>query len=183
MSAVPQQWSRIWITPLLIGVAVMVTDQVSKHWVERNLGAEPYQRIISLIDGWLVIVYARNTGIAFGVLRNLPQLFTITSLLITGVMIYAYAVHLPNQYRIIQVAIGLVCGGSLGNILDRLRLGYVIDFVGVGQFPIFNLADSAITIGIGVLAVCLIVIDTTPSPPPPPHDDALLSELLRQPIE
>jgi signal peptidase II len=172
---------QVWSTPLLLIGVVLAGDQVSKRWIEQTLGPEPYQRGLSLAGDWLVLTYARNTGIAFGLLKHLPQLFTFTSVLITGILIYAYVVHLPHRQRIIQTAFGLIVGGALGNILDRLRLGYVVDFVGIGWWPLFNLADSAITVGVLILATYLIMSDPHPPSLPPPRDDDLLHELLSRP--
>jgi signal peptidase II len=81
------------------------------------------------------------------------------ALLISAGAIYIYAQHLPNRRLIVQVSIGLIEGGALGNVIDRLRLGYVVDFIQVGWWPVFNLADSAISVGAVMLAVYLLRLD------------------------
>lgn len=169
-----------WRVPVAVGAAVLVADQLSKAWVARALGPEPGAVVQPLLGDWLNLVYGRNTGIAFGLLQDLPGLFTVTSILITAGAVYAYAAHLPNRSPWVQTGVGLLLGGAIGNIVDRLRFGYVVDFVQVGWFPLFNVADSAISIGVAILAAYLIFVgnDAVPAPRPPPRDDGLLNDLL-----
>lgn len=173
-----------WLVPTLLGLFVLVADQLSKLWAVASLGPQPHQRTISLIGDWFNLIYSRNTGVAFGLFQNWSQLFIFTSILITAGAIYAYAYHLPNQSLSIQVAIGLIVGGALGNIMDRIRLGYVVDFISVGWWPIFNLADSGITVGVSILALYLIFVgDELPQLRPAPRDDGLLRELLNRDVD
>lgn len=176
---------RRWLLPFALALAVLGTDQMSKRWAVAALGPEPRDRTIVLIGDWFTLVYTRNTGIAFGLFQSLPGLFTVTSILITIGAVYAYAVYLPNYSAWVQTAMGLIVGGAAGNILDRLRSGYVIDFISIGWWPVFNLADSAVTIGVTMLAGYLIFIgdEPAPAPLPPPRDDRLLSELLSRDLE
>lgn len=174
-----------WAIPATLGLLVFGCDQLSKVWVVARLGPEPFRRSISLGPSWLNLVYTQNTGVAFGLFQNMPALFTATSILITAGAIYAYAVHLPNRVRWVQVSMGLILGGGIGNIIDRLRLGSVVDFISVGWWPVFNLADSAIAVGVSALAGYLIFIgDEQPEAPRvAPHDDGLLSDLLSRDVE
>ncbi len=176
---------RRWFLPAALAIAVLGVDQVSKRWAVATLGPDPRDRAIALIGDWFTLVYTRNTGIAFGLFQSLPGLFTITSILITIGAVYAYAIYLPNHSAWVQSAMGLIVGGAVGNILDRLRFGYVIDFISVGWWPVFNLADSAVTIGVTMLAGYLIFIgdEPAPTPLPPPRDDRLLSDLLSRDLE
>jgi len=174
-----------WLVPAALGIAILGADQVSKRWAVATLGPNPRDHVIPLVGDWFNLVYTQNTGIAFGLFQDLPQFFTLTSILITAGAVYAYAVYLPNRSPWVQTAMGLILGGAVGNILDRLRLGHVIDFVSVGWWPVFNLADSAITVGVTMLAAYLIFVGDEPAPslPPPPRDDGLLSELLSRDLE
>jgi signal peptidase II len=174
-----------WAVPAALGLAVFAGDQLSKAWVVSRLGPEPFLNVIPLGLPWLNLVYAQNTGVAFGLFQNVPQLFTITSILITAGAVYAYVVHLPNRAAWVQVSMGLVMGGALGNIVDRLRLGSVVDFISVGWWPVFNLADSAISAGVVGLAAYLIFIgdDLPTAPRPAPRDDGLLKDLLSRDLE
>lgn len=172
-----------WLVPGLLGLLLLVADQLSKLWVIATLGPEPYQREINLSGDWLRLIYTHNTGIAFGLFPSLAQIFIVTSMLITAGALYAYVYHLPNEKPAIQVAIGLIAGGALGNISDRLRLGYVVDFISVGWWPVFNLADSSVTVGVVILAIYLMLASDAPVPRPTLQDDGLLRDLLNQEVK
>lgn len=138
---------RIWAVPALIGSLVIIADQLSKAWIVQNLGPETMTRFIPVVGDTARLAYSQNTGVAFSLFQNMPQLLTFTSLVIMVGAIYFYKTQLPNQRIFVQVILGLILGGALGNLIDRVRLGYVVDFIQVGWFPIFNLADSAISVG------------------------------------
>jgi signal peptidase II len=157
-ASLPTSWRKRW--PLLIVPAAVVTlDQISKRLVDTRLALhEDYP----LISGCLSLQYVRNRGAAFGLLSQagLPfqsVLLTLVSLLAFGA-IAVYAWRQPAGRRWPQLALALIMGGAVGNLVDRVRLGYVIDFVRVYwqryDWPNFNVADSAITVG-----VCLLVLD------------------------
>lgn len=171
--------SRRWWLPALIFAGVIAADQMSKQWILENLGPNPLMKVIPIIDDWLRIVYWRNTGVAFGLFQNNSNLFQWVALLITAGAIYAYVRYLPNDKLLVQVSMGLILGGALGNVIDRIRLGYVVDFIQVGWWPIFNLADSAITVGATLLGVYLLFApDEEPAAHTDPRDEHLLAELL-----
>ena len=174
-----EELRRYWVRPALVVLAVIVLDQIAKAQILRLLGSvEGASR--PLIGNWLSFTFVKNTGVAFGLFRGIPHFFTITSVLISLGAIYFYRFHLPNDRRWVQLSLGLIVGGAIGNIIDRLRYSYVVDFVHVSWFPgIFNLADSAITIGVLMLAGYLLFVGESAAPPAP-VDDTLLGELLNQ---
>jgi len=143
--------TRVWAVPTLMAGAVVTLDQLSKLWVVQALGPETMTNFIPIVGDTVRIAYSHNTGVAFSLFQGHPELLTITALLIVAGAIYFYATQLPNRRTIIQLIMGLIMGGAIGNILDRVRLGYVVDFLQVGWWPIFNLADSAISIGAALL--------------------------------
>ncbi len=149
---------------LLVMLGVLVLDQSTKWLVARSLELHDYR---SLIDGFLSLSHVRNRGAAFGILSDadLPyqaMLFSALSL-VALVAIAVYAWRLPAGARLPQFALALILGGALGNLIDRMRMGYVTDFIHVywktHQWPDFNSADSAITVG-----VTLLVLDILLSP-------------------
>ncbi|NNJ13152.1 signal peptidase II [Chloroflexales bacterium ZM16-3] len=144
---------RIWALPLLVGCLVILADQISKTWIVQSLGPETMRQFIPVIDDTVRLAYSHNTGVAFSLFQGMPQLLTLTSLSIVAGAIYFYITQLPNRHLFVQIILGLILGGAFGNIIDRVRLGYVVDFIQVGWFPIFNLADSAITVGAALLMV------------------------------
>ena len=104
-----------------------------------------------MVDGWLALEYTENRGAAFGLLSGLVPILaaSIDSPYWRACSCYYLRQARPALWQ--TVAIGVIAGGALGNLLDRVRLGHVVDFLSVGPWPNFNVADSAITIGVLVL--------------------------------
>ena len=142
---------------LLIAAFVVAADQLTKYWIRANL--LPGESLPEI--GILTIVHAQNTGSAFGLFTN--QAFLLTLIAVVGlVVILLFYRYLPQSSILSTIALGLVFGGALGNLTDRIRLGHVTDFIYVrlwGDFywPAFNIADSSISIGVVVLAVFLLI--------------------------
>jgi signal peptidase II len=136
---------------LLIAVAVLSLDQVTKLMVSNWI---PFQVRIHLIDNFLALTHVRNTGAAFGLFADAPVAPVRVGLVVVSVLaiglIWAYARQGWNEARV-MATFGLILGGALGNLIDRLRLHYVVDFIDVhlGRYhwPSFNVADMAITVG------------------------------------
>ena len=169
-----------WLRPALVGVVVVALDQVTKAWILRALGPQEGTSV-PVLGSWLSLTFIKNNGVAFGMFQGIPYFFTLTSIVISiGALIF-YRYQLPNNRPWIQLSIGMIVGGAIGNIIDRLRYGYVVDFVHVSWFPgIFNLADSAISVGVVMLAGYLLLMGETGASPARkrPADEALLGELL-----
>ena len=124
---------------------VFISDQITKYAVYKNMSLG--ESIPT--EGIIRITYARNTGMAFSLFENFGIILLILSLIIASILIiYLFTIDKPRI--VIRVFSGLVVAGALGNILDRIRFGYVNDFIDVGWWPIFNIADSSITIAIGI---------------------------------
>ncbi len=142
--------------PAVIAAVVVIIDQLSKVWVQQTW-PQPYTGEIPIIEDWLELTHIHNTGVAFGLFSGMPQLFTFTSLVIVGVAIHFYLKHVPEDHGWLSLSLGLIIGGALGNVVDRIRLGYVVDFIKTfdGRFPVFNIADSCIVVGVFVMAVFL----------------------------
>ena len=98
----------------------------------------------------LHLTYVQNTGAAFGLLKGQQLLFLVMSAVVIGWIARELLIHQAMAARVLW-GCALILGGAVGNVIDRLRLGHVIDFIGVGIWPLFNVADSAITIGVGLL--------------------------------
>ena len=92
----------------------------------------------------------QNTGVAFGMFQNMSTLFTILPFFVTALIIYYYT-QVPAPDWALKMALSMQMGGAIGNLIDRLTLGYVVDFFSVGNFPVFNVADASITGGVGIL--------------------------------
>lgn len=126
---------------LVTVVLTLLLDQLSKWWVLWVL--MPGQSV-AIVPGVLHFTLAFNAGIAFGLFPALGGLFLWVSLVIVAVVL-AYYLRLPAPSGRTTAIAGLLAGGALGNVWDRLRLGHVVDFIDFRVFPVFNLADTAIT--------------------------------------
>lgn len=141
-----------------LALAVVVMDQVTKALVRRDL---PLYETHEIIPGLLALVHGRNRGMAFGFLSGggLPAQAAVLAVLSAGVLllVLSHWRRLADGPVLLRTALSLVAGGAVGNLIDRIRLGYVTDFVHVywrhHQWPDFNVADSAITVGIVLLLV------------------------------
>lgn len=114
---------------------------------------------VALLDGDVLINLVHNTGAAFGVLPNQTILFVVIAVVIITGLIVSYQ-RLAQGPVWLRIALGLVLGGALGNLSDRVRVGYVVDFIDLRWWPVFNLADSCIVIGVLTLVVTLMVTAT-----------------------
>lgn len=141
----------VFVTVLL----VFLCDQLAKLWVQRSMLP---RESISLIPGVFHITYVRNTGAAFGLLRDQTLFFIIITLLVIGMIVFTLS-RIPKEQLSLQFALGLLLGGALGNLLDRIRFGYVIDFLDFRVWPVFNLADAAIVVGVGLLLWEILLMD------------------------
>ena len=148
-------------TPVVIGSFALALDQLSKGLVVSRLGPGRTDHRFEIVDPLLRFQYVENRGAAFGLFRGGSELLTLLAI---GVIITVGVVYLrmPAPSRTLAIGVGLILGGALGNLLDRLRLGHVIDFIAVGPWPKFNVADSAITLGVILLAVTLTVVEPGP---------------------
>ena len=133
----------------------IIIDQITKALAVAYLKAV---ETCPLIEGVLHLTYAENTGMAFGMLKNHRWVFMVTStILILAMGFYLYAMKSEN--RLYDVAIAMVVSGGLGNMIDRVGLGYVVDFIDFRliNFAVFNGADSFVCVGAGLLMLALIL--------------------------
>ena len=146
---------------ILLMAAIVVLDQGTKAIVVRSLALHEY---VPLVDGLLSLSHVHNRGAAFGLLSDwdVPYQSVLLSVLSLCALaaIALYFVRLPPAARLPRAARALVLGGAGGNLIDRARLGYVVDFVHAywreHQWPDFNLADSAITVGVALLVLDIL---------------------------
>lgn len=139
-------------TVTLVGIAasVFAIDQLTKFLLVSMIGPDRFESRVDFVDGWLALEYTENRGAAFGVLSGLVPILTAASIaVLIGLLLHYMRQVKPPLWH--TLAIGAVVGGALGNLVDRVRLGHVIDFLSVGPWPNFNVADSAITVGVLVL--------------------------------
>lgn len=133
-----------WALFLGLAAAIVVVDQLVKAWI---VGAYQVGVASEILGNWVRIWLSHNTGALFGMFRDQALLFAAVSLAVIGIIVWYQA--RAGGSLVVTLALGLLLGGALGNLADRLRLGYVVDFVDIGvgswRFYTFNVADSAIT--------------------------------------
>ena len=146
-------WQRDWILFATIA-AVFVADQLTKFAIKGTLRlGESWPA-----EGLLRITHGSNTGTAFGLLPNQTLFLIFASIIAIGFLVYFYRAYaLPRP--ILRLAIGLQLGGAFGNLFDRVAFGAVTDFIDVGWWPIFNIADSSICVGMATLIIVLLLFD------------------------
>ena len=155
-SATPTQWLSL----AAVAVAAVVADQVTKHVVASNLGLDDALHVL----GPFSIRHVQNSGIAFGLFAGAaPAVIVLTTLAIAWMLVYF--ARSGSRHPVLPVALGLVIGGSSSNLADRVRLGYVTDFLDFRYWPAFNLADSSIVIGVGILLAALLAAEREPRRP------------------
>lgn len=146
--------SRLKDYLLLLGVAgvSVAFDQWTKWWVRENIefGGQWLPEWLGWLSPYARIVHWYNSGAAFGMFQNGNLVFTILAFIVIGAILYYYP-HAEHNDWMLKLAMGLQLGGALGNLLDRLMMGKVTDFISIGNFPVFNIADSSISVGVAVL--------------------------------
>jgi signal peptidase II len=148
---------RLAVTAFVFALIVVVLDQLTKAWVLSGLDLREVGRV-NLLPPILNFTWVENRGVSFGLFGDgsARWMLSLFSIIVSGILGWW---ALRADRRLLITAIGLVMGGALGNVIDRIRFGFVVDFIdfsGTGVFPwVFNIADSAITIG-----VILLILDS-----------------------
>jgi signal peptidase II len=165
LGADARQWGGLGI----VAGAAVVADQVTKQIVTSTLGLDDSVHVV----GPLSIHHVQNTGIAFGLFSSATSLVTLVTAVAIVWMVVFFA-RSAARHPVLPAAFGLVIGGSLSNLFDRIRLGHVTDFIDLDwwTFRIFNLADSFIVVGVLILLLALVAADRAPRPPRRPLDVA-----------
>jgi signal peptidase II len=148
-----------WLSLSAVALAAIGADQLTKAVVSSQLGLDESLHVI----GPFSIHHLQNSGIAFGLFASATSLV----ILLTGVavlwMLYFFS-RSGARHPVLPVALGLVIGGSISNLIDRVRLGHVTDFLDLKYWPAFNLADSFITVGVAILLLALMSAERTRPP-------------------
>jgi signal peptidase II len=153
LSAGPWQWAGL----AAVVAAAVAGDQLTKHVVVSRLALDESSRVI----GPLSIHRVNNSGIAFGLFTSATGVvIALTAIAVIWMLVY-FARH-GARHPVIPAALGLLIGGSVSNLVDRVRLGHVTDFIDFGWWPAFNLADSFIVIGVAILLAALLGADRRP---------------------
>jgi signal peptidase II len=150
----------------LIALLILAIDHVTKLIARANLG---YGQVVDIVPGYLRLSFVRNSGVAFGIFDRVqsawkPYILGAMAIIALTVIVF-YSTRMPRDRILMQVALAVTMGGILGNFLDRVFRGYVIDFIEFHihesfYWPNFNVADSAITVGIALLLIDTVIHPT-----------------------
>jgi signal peptidase II len=147
---------------LSVAALVLALDQVTKQVVVTTLGPDAPRHSVEVIGEFFRFTYVTNSGAAFGMFQGQTSIFAVIAFLAIPILIYLNATF-ERPMWLTRVCLGMLLGGAVGNLVDRLRYGHVIDFVDVGigtlRWPAFNVADSSFVVGIFILAIYLILND------------------------
>jgi signal peptidase II len=149
-----------WLGLGAVVAAAVGADQLTKHLVTSRLGLDESTHVA----GPLAIHRLDNSGIAFGLFNSATSV-VITFTVIAVIWMLVYFARSGARHPVIPAALGLLIGGSVSNLVDRVRLGYVTDFIDFGWWPAFNLADSFIVLGAAMLVVAAAAADRRPAKP------------------
>lgn len=140
---------------------IILLDQLTKQIIRQNLAFEEIWTPWHWLIPYARIVHWQNYGAAFGMFQNGNLVFTILAIIVSSLIIY-YFPRIDKDDWLLRLALGFQLGGAVGNLIDRLSQGYVTDFISVGSFPVFNIADASITIGAVLLVISVWFKDQTP---------------------
>ena len=143
------------VVPVLLLAAVIVAvDQWSKFYIQSQMSLG---MSIPVIPNIFHLTYILNPGAAFGILENQRFFFVAIAAVMVGAVVYLYP-RIPEKPALLRLGIGLMAGGAVGNVIDRVKTGYVVDFFDFRIWPIFNIADIAIVVGVACIIYTLLFI-------------------------
>jgi signal peptidase II len=157
LGAEPWQWLGL----ASVAIAALVADQLTKYVVSTELALDESVHVI----GPFSIHHVQNSGIAFGLFASATAIVTVLTAIAVGWMIVFFA-RSGSRHPVLPAALGLLIGGSVSNLVDRVRLGHVTDFLDFERWPAFNLADTFIVVGVAILLLALVAADRRPRQPP-----------------
>lgn len=157
----PVRTSHHWIAFLGLATGIVIADQLVKQWIVANIA---FGSKVLVVGDYVTIRPVQNSGALFGLFGNQAYLFAALSIGVVALIIWFHGRSVVTNGWFATLALGLLLGGAVGNLADRLRLGYVVDFVDMGvgdmRFYVYNVADAAISTAL----VLLILMAFWPSP-------------------
>jgi len=138
--------------PIILAVVVVILDQAAKYFVQSNM---LIGMSIPVINNIFHLTYILNPGAAFGIFEHQTLVFIIIAVGLFIAAIYYYP-RIPAGYRLLRVGVGLLMGGAAGNLIDRIKTGFVVDYLDFRVWPVFNIADIAIVAGVSLIIYILL---------------------------
>ena len=146
---------------VVIAIVIVALDQWTKSLVRTNIpmGGMWLPESLQWLHPYARIVHWYNTGAAFGMFKDGSMVFTVLAFIVIALILYYYP-QVEKADWSLRVAMSMQLGGAAGNLIDRLTIGHVTDFISVGKFPVFNVADASITVGAAVLFLGIILMES-----------------------
>ncbi|HFI0635316.1 TPA: signal peptidase II [Streptococcus suis] len=138
----------------IVAAVMIVLDQLVKAWTVANIALDTVE---PFLPGFMSLAYLRNYGAAWSILQNQQWFFTIVTLVVVTALIWYYIKQMKGNIWTL-LSLSLMIAGALGNFIDRIRLGYVVDMFHLDfiSFPVFNVADICLSVGVGILFICIM---------------------------
>ncbi|HEM3577749.1 TPA: signal peptidase II [Streptococcus suis] len=138
----------------IVAAVLIVLDQLVKAWTVANIALDTVE---PFLPGFMSLAYLRNYGAAWSILQNQQWFFTIVTLVVVTALIWYYIKQIQGNIWTL-FSLSLMIAGALGNFIDRIRLGYVVDMFHLDfiSFPVFNVADICLSVGVGILFICIM---------------------------
>jgi signal peptidase II len=149
-------YSTRWL--FLVAILIVGLDQISKVLIRQNLAFGEIWSPWEWLTPYARFVHISNTGAAFGMFKNGNPIFMVLAVIVSGAILYYYP-RIPDTEKVIRFSLSLQLAGAVGNLIDRIFFGHVTDFISVGNFAIFNIADSSITVGVAILLIAVWMQD------------------------
>jgi len=136
----------------IIAGLLITLDQLTKYIIRTNLEFGQIWMPWKWLEPYARIIHINNTGAAFGLFKGANSIFMVLAVIVAGAIIY-YFPSISRKDWLIRVALSMQLAGAVGNLIDRIIFGQVTDFISVGTFPVWNVADASITVGVAILLI------------------------------
>jgi signal peptidase II len=153
-----KRYYKDYLFLFLVAGIVILLDQWTKSLVRTQLVFSDQWAPWPWLLPYIRIVHWNNTGVAFGMFQGMNLVFSIVAFCVSGFIIY-YFPRIPREDWLTRLGLSLTLGGAIGNLIDRLQYGTVTDFVSVGNFAVFNVADASISVGVVLMAIDFLIKD------------------------
>lgn len=171
-----KRYLTTYIPVVLLVSIVVLLDQWSKAIVQQRLAFGEMWSPWEWLAPYARIVHISNSGVAFGLFQGNNEILKYLAILVSAAIIFFYP-RIPAKDWLLRLALGLQLSGAMGNLVDRFRVGYVIDFISLGNFAVFNVADSCITVGVGIMLLGLWLDDRRKKLQPSATQEAVSQDL------
>jgi signal peptidase II len=174
-----KNYLRDYAVLLFLAGILVALDQWTKALVRANLALEEFWAPWAWLEPYARIVHWKNTGAAFGMLQGFGDVFMVLAIIVALAILY-YFPQVPRADWPLRLAMVLQFGGAVGNLIDRITIGWVTDFISIGSFPVFNIADASISVGVAVLVLGVWIKENRQDSSGNPPDPGVVSKSITE---